>query len=125
MTETSDLAAADVDVDALLAAWFGDTRAHPERIPERLPWWFQPNDERDRMLVSRYEGVCRAARNGNLDTLATSPRGRLALILLLDQLPRNLYRGSADAFACDPQVLELCLEGHRLGQDRELSLIEK
>ena len=126
MPETTSLpAAAGLDVDAFLAAWFGHTRANPDRITDRLPWWFGSNEARDRLLADQYDVVCRAARRGELDPLAETPRGRLALILLLDQLPRNLYRGTADAFACDPQALELCLEGHRNGQDQSLSLIER
>lgn len=114
-----------LDVDAFLAEWFGDTRANPDHIPDRLPWWFESNAARDRLLAGQYDAVCKAARRGELDPLADTPRGRLALILLLDQLPRNLYRGTADAFACDPQALALCLEGHRNGQDQRLSLIER
>ena len=122
---TPQTQAASLDVDAFLAEWFSDTRANPDRIPDRLPWWFENNEERDRLLSGQYGAACEAARRGELDPLADTPRGRLALILLLDQLPRNLYRGTADAFACDPIALDLCLEGHRSGQDQNLSLIER
>jgi len=65
------------------------------------------------------------AAAGALDELATTPRGALALILLLDQLPRNLHRGQARAFATDPQALAWTLSGIEAGFDRALGLIER
>lgn len=114
-----------LDIDALLDTWFGATRTNPDRIPERLDRWFQPDPDWDAELEARFGAACRAAENGRLDELAGTAQGRLALILLLDQFPRNLYRGTARAFACDDQALAHCLQGHATGQDLELSLIER
>lgn len=113
------------DTDAFLETWFGATREDPARIPARKAWWFGPDPERDRLLETHHGHACEAARDGRLDGLADRPRGCLALILLLDQLPRNLYRGTAAAFAGDERALALCLEGHRAGLDQALTLIER
>ena len=113
------------DSEAFLTFWFAKTREHPDLIPERKPWWFGPDPDRDRDLREHSLHTCDAARAGQLDHLAETPRGYLALILLLDQLPRNLFRGTAKAFASDARALELCLEGHRNGLDQPLSLIER
>jgi uncharacterized protein (DUF924 family) len=113
------------DRDDFLDTWFGETREDPDRIAERNAWWFEPCPERDRQLAEQAGRACEAARAGRLDALAETPRGCLALILLLDQLPRNLYRGTAAAFASDGRALELCLEGHRAGLDLPLTLIER
>jgi uncharacterized protein (DUF924 family) len=113
------------DRDGFLDTWFGDTRENPDGIADRKPWWFEPNPERDRQLEALAGHACEAAGAGRLDTLAETPRGCLSLILLLDQLPRNLYRGTAAAFASDARALELCLEGHRSGLDQPLTLIER
>ncbi len=115
----------DFDAQTLLSEWFGATREQPERIPERIDWWFGEDRGRDRRLFERYGLACRSARTGALDHVADTPQGRLALILLLDQLPRNLYRGTAEAFATDGLALDLCLEGHHLGLDRSLAPIER
>lgn len=109
----------------LLQVWFGATRKRPLLIPERQAFWFAPDPDRDRDLEARFGEACREARNGDLHHWAETPHGRLGLILLLDQLPRNLWRGSGEAFASDPQALALCLEGHREGLDRPLALIER
>jgi uncharacterized protein (DUF924 family) len=113
------------DQERFLDTWFGETREDPDRIPERKPWWFDPNPVVDQQLEKQAGHACEAARSGRLDALAESPRGCLALILLLDQLPRNLYRGTAAAFSSDARALELCLEGHRMGLDQPLTLIER
>ena len=113
------------DQDAFLDTWFDGTREDPDAIPARKAWWFGEDPARDRWLEAEAGHACEAARAGRMDTLAETPRGALALILLLDQLPRNLYRGTAAAFASDAKALELCLDGHRAGLDQPLTLIER
>ena len=54
-----------------------------------------------------------------------SPAVRLALILLLDQLPRNIHRGTPAAFAQDPLARDLCLKGLSIGADKSLSPLER
>ncbi len=114
-----------LDVEGLLADWFADTREDPDRIPERLGWWFGVDEDRDRLLSTRYAEACTQARAGDLDHLGGTAQGHLALVLLLDQLPRNLYRGTAAAFTSDPAALDWCLDGHARGLDASLSLIER
>ena len=65
------------------------------------------------------------ARGGELDHWADTPRGRLALIIVLDQFSRNIYRGSPLSYSQDEKALKLALEGIDLGMDRELKLVER
>lgn len=116
---------AEFDTDALLRHWFKDCREDPDAIKGRQGWWFGADDARDRWMADQYGEACEAALAGDLDHLAGQPRPQLALILLLDQLPRNLYRGTPDAFAGDRQALALCLAGHEAGLDQALTLIER
>ena len=64
--------------------------------------WFKKSDAFDAEIRHRFEAVHQAAARGELDDWATTAEGSLALLLLLDQFPRNLYRRSAHAFATDP-----------------------
>jgi uncharacterized protein (DUF924 family) len=66
----------------------------------------------------------RAAR-GEFASWAASPKRRLALILLFDQVPRNAYRGTAAAFAFDREALALTVEGMQLAADAALDPIER
>ncbi|MDF2971055.1 MAG: hypothetical protein K0R61_1505 [Microvirga sp.] len=66
--------------------------------------------------LPRFAPVVEAARGGQLAEWAGVPRGRLSLILVLDQFPRGLFPGSPDAYASDTQALQLTEEGSRAGQ---------
>jgi len=110
---------------ALLGHWFGDTRENPDAIEGRMDWWFTRDAARDRWLSDAYRHYCEAAIEGRLKCPLKEPRARLAVILLTDQLPRNLFRGTARAYASDARALELCLGGNRDGLDRQLTGIER
>ena len=117
--------AVDPTADELLYDWFGEARRDPRAAAERQAFWFEADDERDRELAQRYGTLARNAADGALDRWAASPRGRLALILLLDQLPRNLHRGEPAAFAQDAAALRWCASGIGRGLDDPLSPIER
>jgi uncharacterized protein (DUF924 family) len=65
----------------------------------------------DRQIRERFVSLVERARNDELDDWAKEPRSRLALIILLDQFSRNLFRGSKEAFSRDPKALELARTG--------------
>ena len=62
---------------------------------------------------------------GALDGWAGTPPGRLALVVLLDQMPRNIHRGSPGAFAHDAEAAAHCVAGIDSGQDRSLHPVER
>jgi uncharacterized protein (DUF924 family) len=64
--------------------------------------WFAKDDAFDQAIRERFEGLHMRASRGGLGGWAATAEGTLALLILLDQFPRNLYRGSAHAFATDP-----------------------
>jgi uncharacterized protein (DUF924 family) len=66
--------------------------------------WFAGDDEFDRTIGARFFGVHEAAVRGELSDWQHSPDGALALLILLDQMPRNMFRGSSRAFLSDPQA---------------------
>jgi uncharacterized protein (DUF924 family) len=66
--------------------------------------WFKKSDAFDDALRLRFEATHHAAARGEYDAWLESAEGALALILLLDQIPRNIYRGSAHAFATDAKA---------------------
>ena len=119
MTNTST-----AGVDHVLDFWYADTIDHPTRIGARMPFWFQPDEQRDAEIVARFTDRVNAARAGELQDWQQTPRGQLALILLLDQMPRNIYRGTAEAFASDESALALCMQGIANGTERELGPAE-
>ncbi|HYN37732.1 MAG TPA: DUF924 family protein, partial [Rhodospirillales bacterium] len=71
--------------------------------------WFGADPAFDAACANRFAGACRSALDGRLGTLAETPEGALALVLLLDQLPRNIHRGTAGAFAGDAAARAVAL----------------
>jgi uncharacterized protein (DUF924 family) len=105
--------------------WFGDTLADPARIPDRLTFWFGRDPARDSAMERDWRTVVDDARAGRLDVMGETPGGRLALILLLDQFPRNIYRGTPKAFEKDGRARYLMRDGMSRLMDLELSPIER
>ena len=96
--------------DAVLTFWFPDGLAHEKDAHrQRLAWWFRGGADRE--IVERFVPTLEAAMAGQLDDWAGTPRGRLALILVLDQFSRSAYRGTPRAFAQDARAAALAREG--------------
>jgi uncharacterized protein (DUF924 family) len=72
-------------------------------------WWFRGGA--DAAILERFQPLLERAARGELDEWSSSPRSRLALIIVLDQFSRTVYRGTARAFAQDAKALALALEG--------------
>lgn len=83
------------EVRRLLSFWFADG---PDSFRAA---WFMKDDAFDAACRDGFGELVVPARDGELDDWAATPDGALALLLLLDQFPRNLFRGSAEAFASD------------------------
>ena len=116
-----------VDPTPLLSYWFGPGGAPPTlaEFRERTKFWFFKDPTNDRRIRELFAADVERASVGELTVLEATPRGRLALVLLLDQFPRNLYRGSARAFATDGEALRIVLEGLEGAVDRELAVPER
>jgi uncharacterized protein (DUF924 family) len=88
--------------------------------------WFEGGDPSlDDLIRRRFGDLLVQALAGGLDDWAGSPRGRLALIIVLDQFPRNIHRGLGESFAGDAHAQTLTLEGIAAGLDKGLNLAER
>ena len=111
--------------------WFGPAPHGLHTIRDREKLWFgastaeQHQGAIDEMIRERFGELMQRAAAGELAGWADSPRRRLALILLLDQFPRNAFRGTARAFATDAAALALALSGIQAAADAPLSPIER
>ena len=125
-TENSSLPLADqARVDAILAFWFREHAMTAPQIDRRMDIWFGEDEVFDLECKKEFSSDIEMASAGDLNHWAADPRGRLALILLLDQFRRNIYRSTADAFAMDRAALRLCVEGARDKKDKGLTPIEQ
>jgi uncharacterized protein (DUF924 family) len=104
--------------------WFGGVADHESGQRQAKLWWSK-DAALDAELTERFASLVTAARSGQLEQWNDSARERLALILLTDQLPRNIFRGTPAAFASDPVARQLCLAGLDRGDDKALKPIER
>jgi uncharacterized protein (DUF924 family) len=88
-----------------------------------LSRWFVPTPEFDRLCTARFLTTYEDAAQGRLEDWKNQPRSCLALVLLLDQFPRNMFRSTARAFVTDMKARELSRHAIASGFDRELSPI--
>lgn len=88
--------------------------------PGRGTLWFKTDETFDEEIRRRFLATYEAACSGQLDGWRETPQSLLALIIVLDQFPRNMFRGSARAFAADAQAVDLTREGIEKGFDRTL-----
>ncbi len=82
--------------------------------------WYAQDDALDTAIRERFGALWREGRDGALDGWAGEPRGALALLILLDQFPRNIFRGEGTAFSTDPRALAVAKEAVRAGHDLDI-----
>ena len=84
--------------------------------------WFEKIDEFDREIASRFGALMASAKAGELEAWREDAIGVLALILLLDQFPRNVYRDSPEAFACDADGVAVADAAIAAGYDAQFEI---
>ena len=111
--------------ESVLDFWFGTFGSASEIAGRQRKLWFGKMAENDQAVDERFSATLAAASAGKLDHWANSPRGRLALVIVLDQFPHHIFRDQAKAFATDPQALALSLAALKANEDLQLTPIER
>ena len=106
--------------EEILWYWFGRLDEQGRVPSEKMTRWFRGGKEVDDEIAALFEEDVEMAAAGELDTWQEHPRSAVALLLLLDQFPRNLYRGQPASFAADPKALALALHSLEQGFDKKL-----
>jgi uncharacterized protein (DUF924 family) len=115
----------------ILDFWFGQRPYAAAGVQQRMRLWFgnaaapELQPQTDETVRNIFGTAVTDALAGRLNAWADSPRRRLALILLLDQFPRNLQRGKPGAFAGDAAALALATSGIQQGADAALDPVER
>lgn len=111
----------------ILQYWFGNCSDETELTPNspRVKRWFQGGAKIDQEILSLFELDVHRARQGLYKAWENAPSSRLALIILLDQFPRNIYRNTPKSFDSDEQALGLTVRSIADGSDLKLKLIER
>ena len=110
-------------IEKILSFWFKERSLSAPQIDARMDVWFGNDPDFDAEITGNFAIDVERASDGELDHWAQTPTGRLALILLLDQFRRNIYRGTPEAFSRDKAALKLCVEGAMGNRDLGLAPI--
>jgi uncharacterized protein (DUF924 family) len=95
------------DAERILDFWFGAAATEPARAAARVAIWFGDDPGFDAVIGREFGAWIAPAARGERAAWEASARGALALVILLDQFPRNVFRGEAAAFAYDAQALAI------------------
>ena len=112
-----------MNYEAILTFWFGEQEANYYGKPRKF--WFMKDPNRDRQIKEIFEPIYLQAAAGQLDHWKEEALSCLALIIVLDQFPRNMYRGEPQAFAMDSQALALAQYAIAQGYDRVLLPVQR
>ncbi len=102
--------------EELIHFWFEDTAPHQ---------WFEVNEQFDAMIIDRYLDTYERARDGKLKDWEVDAEGCLALCLVLDQFPRNMFRRAATSFATDAKALLIAKQALHKGFDQVLTPVKR
>lgn len=113
------------DYDEILHYWFGRGATNADIIDDKTSLWWGKNEAVDREIRQRFGRPHGHLLDGELEAWKAEARGRLAMIILADQFPRNMFRDTPRAFASDDLAVALSLEGIDTGGDRQLTRVER
>ncbi|KAF2392288.1 MULTISPECIES: DUF924 family protein [Pseudomonas] len=109
----------------LLEWWFGSAEAPNDVAADREKLWFGKRDSQDLEARERFGDWVEQALAGGLTDWAQRPEGWLALVLLLDQLPRMIFRDTPKSFSGDLRAQALVAQGIAADFDRQLKPIQR
>ena len=114
-----------MDPEQILEFWFADTATDAHKAKERYDFWFKATQEIDETIRIRFVDLIPQAQADALTAWERGPRSWLALIIILDQFPRNLYRGKPAAFETDPLAQQVAGRGFDHSLHLSLSVLEQ
>lgn len=109
----------------LLDWWFGSAESPAETAKAKNKLWFGKKKSQDTDALHRFGGLVEQALQGGLSEWTETPQGWLALVLLLDQLPRMIFRDTPKSYAGDSRAQALVKHGLKLERDLALTPIQR
>lgn len=111
-------------IEDVLGFWLEPKPDTEETALASMRRWFNGGPELDREITARFATLVERARRGELDAWTQTFRGTLALVILLDQFMRNIYRGAPTAFTADPKAFAIASEGFARGDFEDADSLE-
>ena len=116
MSSSTSISSNDPDINRTISYWFDG--------PNPMQKWFMGGPAVDSEIREQFLPLVERARANELNSWAQEPRGSLALIVLLDQFPRNLYRGSPLSYSSDSMALDVAAKGIAKGHHKQVTKLQ-
>jgi uncharacterized protein (DUF924 family) len=112
-------------ISEIIQFWHGPALDSPEAASGRRDWWYRGGEAVDDEIRARFGDFVERARDGGLSDWGDTAEGSLALILLLDQFTRNIYRNTPDAYSGDKLAFEIVSSAIRRDLDKTLHPVSR
>ena len=112
-------------IDEVLAFWFGTPATTAEEFGKKIKRWYMGGPALDAEIRESFGPLVERGLAGELDDWAQTIRGRLALVLVLDQFPRSVYRNDPRSYAGDAKAQALALEALDRGLAKDLDVEQR
>ncbi|MBK8259169.1 MAG: DUF924 domain-containing protein [Polyangiaceae bacterium] len=113
------------DVERVLTFWFGTLDAQGRATPEVRTRWFKKDTAFDQEIRDQFLSFYHQATQGQLSNWLTTQRGRLALIIVLDQFSRNMFRGTPQMYTADAQAVSTANTAFECGDESVCAFAER
>jgi uncharacterized protein (DUF924 family) len=109
----------------VLTYWLGDAPTSAAESKRRSKLWYGSTQKADTEIQEKFGALLKQAEDGELDSKLNTLKNRIAMVILLDQLSRNIYRGKPTAFQNDARCLEIAKQTVEEKLHLQLSYIER
>ncbi len=110
------------EASEIINYWLGTEQNSVDDMKRQWKLWYDASDDTDNNIRARFGGALAAAESGDLNHWQSNASGSLALVILLDQFSRNLFRSTPDAYRNDNQALAIAEHAVTTGQHLEMSI---
>lgn len=111
--------------ERILLFWFDDPTAQDSEYGQQRKIWFRKSEQFDQEVRNRFLDIYEQARRGEHTLLAETANGSLALTLLFDQFPRNMFRGTPKSFETDIRALKVAQSAIAQNFDQQVLPVQR
>ena len=112
-------------INKILDFWFGEMKNSGVPDKKKQKMWWQKDKNLDKLIKKEFEILLKRAKSGEFEEWTDNPEGTLAVVILLDQFSRHIYRDTVNAFSQDEMALNIVISAMLKGFDKQLIAVKK
>jgi uncharacterized protein (DUF924 family) len=112
-------------INKILDFWFGEMKNSGVPDKKKQKMWWQKDKNLDKLIKKEFEILLKRAKSGEFEEWTDNPEGMLAVVILLDQFSRHIYRDTVNAFSQDEMALNIVISAMLKGFDKQLVAVKR